>query len=167
MKLSRVMSEPGFCAGTFGNVVMVEWRERPRKEAIDAISKMLDDLIQSEKGKVAFLAVASLSVGPPDTTARDAFADTMARHADRLAGSVLVIESTGLRSAALRAVASAISLLGGAGSMPQPFATVKEAAEHLANILSASKASAPEPRALVEALKELRAHAPTAARTTR
>ncbi len=134
LELSRVVSEAGYCAGNYGNVVVVEWRDRPTKAAVDRVSVIVEELLAAQDGPIAFLVIARGNGAAPDTDARDGFAKTMKSHADRIAGAVLVIEGTGLRSAAVRAVATAISLLGGGWGW-QACATADEGVEHAARLL--------------------------------
>jgi hypothetical protein len=154
--LTRVLSGSNFAAGTADNIVFIEWRGRPTKDAVLKIEVSIEGLITEEPGKVGFLVFIPAGNEAPDADARDAFARTMKARASRIVGSALVIDGTGLRSAANRAVLTAITLIGDVNPIPKVCATPAIAAEHLSTLLNGANGSRLLPAEIVASLSQLR-----------
>ena len=134
-RLTRTTVGPNFNCGTVGNVVLVNWIDRPTKAAALRIETVLEGLLADYPGKVGFLVFIPEGSPAPDAEGRDEFARVMRGHSDRISGSALVLEGTGLRAAASRAVVTAITLIGDVTPTPRVCATVGEAAQHLVRLI--------------------------------
>lgn len=134
-QLERLRKGSNYRAGTVANVVIVYWSATATKASVLEVEGLLAALVAAQPGPVGFLVGVPQGTSAPDAATRDAFANSMKGHAGRLRASALLIEGTGLRPAANRAVITAISLLGDLSPMPHVCATAREAAGFLARQL--------------------------------
>lgn len=133
--LDQAHFDTGYSVGSKGNVILVHWRDRPTRPAVLRIGEIIDQVLASQDAGIGFLAMADIEVSAPDGDTRDAFARLMRERADRILGSSMVIEGTGLKAAAARVVVAAITLLGDLNPVPQVCAHVDEASETLVSLL--------------------------------
>lgn len=139
--LGQAYFEETYSVGSRGNVIVVHWRSRPTLSAVLRIREVIDRVLETQPGGIGFLAIADTEVSAPDGETRDEFARVMRERADRILGSAMVIDGTGLKAAAARVVVAAITLLGDLNPVPQVCATIDDAATTLVRLLR----EAPEP----------------------
>lgn len=156
-ELTNVISGEEFRAGSVGNVAIVYWKTKPTEQAVARVETIFDRVLTGSRSKGAYFVVVDKDASPPDTDARNAFAASMRKHSANIFASYLVIEGSGIRAAAMRAVTTAISLIGDVNPMPQVCATVEGAAETLEKFATSEGTSAPSVTAIVAACNTLRA----------
>jgi hypothetical protein len=142
-----MLATPAYATGTVGSVILVDWRRQPTKSAVQTVEKVIATLLSERPGKIGLLVVVRLDNPAPDAEARDAFAQSMKAHSDRVYGSTMTIEGGGLRAAANRAVLTAITLLGDISPIPKVCSSIEEAA----NLLTRMSAEANGAGSLVAA----------------
>lgn len=146
-----------FRAGSIGNVAIVYWKSKPTKQAVTRVATVFDRVLSDTRTKGAYLVIVDKAVSPPDADARDAFAASMRNHAGNIFGSCLVIEGSGIRSAALRAVTTAITLIGDVNPTPKVCASVEVAAQSLQKLAANESTLVPPVTDIVAAYDALRA----------
>lgn len=154
--LRGFISGEEYLAGSVGNVALVYWKSKPTKQAVARVATVFDSVLSDTRTKGAFLVIVDKVVSPPDADARDAFAASMRGHAGNIFGSCLVIEGSGIRSAALRAVTTAITLIGDVNPTPKVCASVEVAAQTLQKLASAESTLVPSVADIVAAYDTLR-----------
>lgn len=133
-RLKHVLATAAYATGTVGSVVLVDWRKQPTKPAVETVERVIVQLLAEKPGKIGLLVVVRLDNPAPDAAARDAFAQSMKGHSDRIYGSTMTIEGGGLRAAANRAVLTAITLLGDVSPVPKICSSIDEASTILARM---------------------------------
>lgn len=158
--LTHAHHEQSYSVGCAGNLIVVNWRARPDQAAVKRIEAVLDAFLEQQPSGVGFLAMTDVDSPAPDGPARDAFASVMKARASRIVGSAMIIEGSGLRSAAARVVVAAITLLGDLRPVPQVCANIDDASTTLARLLQSAGSSMTESEiaSAARAVKQLGRH---------
>lgn len=125
MRVSSVVSAPGFNAGLVGPLHISVWDAAVTTEHARNAATLLTTLAKSEP-RVLVLAVLGPNTPPPDGAVRDIFASEFARLGNRVMAVANVIEGQGFRAAAMRAVVTGLTLVVRANHPQKACATVEE-----------------------------------------
>ncbi len=104
--LSVNESTRDFAVGTYGNTLLVHFRELTPAQCTAAFETGIRSIPKAEK--VVFFGVIELASTPPDQEARQAFSRFFERHGDRLSALVITYRGEGFRAAMIRTVVSGI-----------------------------------------------------------
>jgi hypothetical protein len=100
----------GLIAAQKGETCIAIWRSKPHQMTFGIQRSMLDRTVAAHPGRAKFLCVVEPDAPAPDDDVREASADMVNEHGDRLSKVACVIEGDGFRAVANRAVLAAMSL---------------------------------------------------------
>ena len=128
--MPRVLcSDESHCTGTWGRFFMVVWKGSTTVEAARAIQYGLRDFAAGHGGqRVVLITVVEASAPLPNADARTALSNILRFCADDVLCSGVAMEGDGFRAAAVRGVATGLSLVARQPFPHQVFASVGQAA---------------------------------------
>jgi len=121
----------GLVAAQKGETCIAIWRHKPQQMTFGIQRSMLDRTVAAHPGKAKFLCVVEPDAPAPDDDVREASADMVNEHGDKLIKVACVIEGDGLRATANRAVLAAMSLFVRSPVATKFFGSVGSAARWL------------------------------------
>jgi hypothetical protein len=121
----------GLIAAQKGEVCIAIWRHKPHQMTFGIQRSMLARTVATYPAKAKFLCVVESGAPAPDDDVREASADMVNEHGDKLSKVACVIEGDGLRAAANRAVLAAMSLFVQSPVATKFFGSVDSAAAWL------------------------------------
>lgn len=145
-------SERSLGVATIGPVCIVVWRENVTAERFRRQELALQDVVRRYPREAGFLCVVEAGTTPPDERLRNASAEMIDAHGDRLRCLACVIEGSGFRAALTRSALSGIALLIARRELKFA-ATVSAAAAWMA-----PRCGVLPPARLIDACATLRAH---------
>lgn len=148
-----VWSPPTHAVITAGDALVQLWERDAPVDAFRAILRHCEDRKRaSPERPLWMIAVSSEHAGMPETEARK----VSARFPEYFTEFALVIEGSGFRASAARAVMSSMSMMSSKRAKPHVVATVPEACRVLASLSHGGLEAAPLVRAIGEAREALR-----------
>ncbi|HEX2730007.1 MAG TPA: hypothetical protein VHM70_00320 [Polyangiaceae bacterium] len=142
------------CIAWIGNVELILSREAPSSAVMRTIIAELDALSKSCGCKTGAMVVINADCPPPDEAARNYIRTELARSS--MVAAAQVVEGTGFRGAAMRAVLSMLQLTLKARYRMLIASNVDEAALWLSDELNSRVGRAPSASRIVNACRELR-----------
>jgi hypothetical protein len=128
----------GFAATAFGPLVITVFDRASNAQNAEAMARIMTQAARANPG-VAILTVVGPNCKVPDSSVRNRLTSQVKTIQKQLLAAVTVIEGSGFRTAAVRGVVTGMTLVLKASSYPaKTFATVPEAADFLAGIVSMS-----------------------------
>lgn len=143
------------CIAWVGNIELVLSREAPTSAVMRTIVAELDGLSKSCGGGTGALLVVNSDCPPPDEAARNVIRAELARTS--MLAAAQVVEGTGFRGAAMRAVLSVLQLALRPPFPMQITGNLNEGASWLCKELAARAGRAPDATSVIQAVRECQA----------
>jgi len=158
MQITTRYQDDAHCIAWVGNVQLVLSREAPTSAIMRKIIAELEELSKDCGGGTGTLLVINSDCKPPSDEARTYIRTELANSS--MVAAAQVVEGTGFRGAAMRAVLSVLQLASRTRYPMEIFSGVDEGARWLCSELRTRLGRAPEPLLLVNAVRTLRAASP-------
>ncbi len=153
MQINTRYQDDAHCIAWLGNIEIILSREAPTSAIMRTIIRELEALSKDCGGGTGALLVINSDCKPPSEEAR-AYIRTELANSSMVAASQ-VVEGTGFRGAAMRAVLSVLQLASRAPYPMEIFSGVDEGARWLCTELRTRLGRAPEPLTLITAVRGL------------
>lgn len=153
MQINKRYHDPAHCIAWIGNVQIVLSKEAPTSVIMRSIIRELDALSKDCGGGTGTLLVINSDCKPPSEEARTYIRSELANSS--MVAAAQVVEGTGFRGAAMRAVLSVLQLAARTRYPMEIFSGVEEGAHWLCAELRTRLKRAPEPAALLAAVRAL------------
>jgi len=155
MQINTRYHDDAHCIAWVGNVQLILSREAPTSAVMRTIIRELEALSKNCGGGTGALLVINSDCKPPSEEARTYIRTELANSS--MVAAAQVVEGTGFRGAAMRAVLSVLQLASRTRYPMEIFSGVDEGARWLCGELRTRLGRAPEPLALLTAVKECQA----------
>ena len=136
-----------------GNVQIILSREAPTSAVMRTLIRELEELSKDCGGGTGALLVIDSDCKPPSEEARAYIREELAKSS--MAAAAQVVQGTGFRGAAMRAVLSVLQLASRTRYPMMIFSGVEEGAQWLCDELRSRLGQAPEPTAVLAMVREL------------
>ncbi len=138
----------------FENVEIIVSREAPTHEVMQHIVSELENLSKASGQRTGALLIVSSDCSPPSDEARKYIRQGLA--GSSMVAAAQVVEGTGFRGAAMRAVLSLLQLAARPSYPMGVFSSIEEGATWLAGEVRKRAGTAPEATALAHAARTIR-----------
>jgi hypothetical protein len=155
MQINKRYHDDAHCIAWVGNVQIILSKEAPTSAFMRTIIRELDALSKDCGGGTGALLVINSDCKPPSEEARTYIRNELANSSMVAAGQV--VEGTGFRGAAMRAVLSVMQLAARTRYPMEIFSGVEEGAHWLSSELRTRLKRAPDAASLVAAVRALQA----------
>lgn len=155
MQINKRFHDDAHCIAWFGNVQIILSKEAPSSAIMRTIIRELDALSKDCGGGTGALLVINSDCKPPSEEARTYIRTELANSS--MVAAAQVVEGTGFRGAAMRAVLSVLQLAARTRYPMEIFSSVEEGTRWLCSELRTRLKRAPEPSALIAAVRALQA----------
>jgi hypothetical protein len=155
MQINKRYQDDAHCIAWIGNVQIILSKEAPTSAIMRTIIRELDALSKDCGGGTGALLVINSDCKPPSEEARAYIRAELANSS--MVAAAQVVEGTGFRGAAMRAVLSVLQLAARTRYPMEIFSGVEEGAHWMCGELRTRLKRAPEPAALVSAVRALQA----------
>jgi len=153
MQISTRYHDDAHCIAWLGNVQFILSREAPSSAIMRTIIRELEALSKDCGGGTGALLVINSDCKPPSEEARTYIRMELAKSS--MVAAAQVVEGTGFRGAAMRAVLSVLQLASRARYPMEIFSGVEEGAHWLSGELRTRLGRSPDASALVAAVRGL------------
>jgi hypothetical protein len=155
---SIVKEEQNYVLASWQQIFAVVWRHDTTREGAQALHRECREFATRHARGIGLLTIVSERAPMPPTSARQAVADFLAQGSAYIKCSVVVMEGTGFRAAAVRSVVTGLTLLA-KQAYPHRVCSLPDAVVLLSQTLPVATARPVDPAALRVAIDDLRQRA--------
>ena len=144
-----------YALASWNEIVAVVWRHERTLEAVRQLDEAVAELARSHPKGIGMLTIVSEGAPLPPSAARKAIADLLTASSAFIRCSVVIMEGTGFRAAAVRSVVTGLTMLA-KHDFPHQICDVEGAVRMYADVLPRATGRALDPNAVRAAINVLR-----------
>ena len=144
-----------YALASWNEIVAVVWRHETTVEAVRQLDEAVAELARSHPKGIGMLTVVAEGAPLPPSAARKAIADLLTASTAFIRCSVVIMEGTGFRAAAVRSVVTGLTMLA-KHDFPHQICDVEGAVRMYTDVLPRATGRALDPNAVRAAINLLR-----------